>query len=95
MKTQMGFPVDLSILEIQSRGGVPDWAEMLADAGSVPLPAFEMDNAIQEMRQVIPSLADEILERFKVWWVILHKEGEGFSQTCSRLLAQNKSQTNN
>jgi hypothetical protein len=87
MKTEVGFPVDLSILEIQQRGGAPDWAEMLADAGSVDLPAFEFDNAVHEMRQVIPILADEIMHRFKLWFSSHAKHGEDFSQTCKALLA--------
>ncbi len=89
MKREAGFPVDLAVMEIHERKGLPDYAEMLADAGSVSLPAWEFDTAIKELHTVAPGASAMIMSQFASWFDT-QSNGDPFHKVCQRLLAQKR-----
>lgn len=88
-KTQEGFPVEMAWMELRDRGLCPDWAEYLADAGAVQLPAFEFSTALSELKTFLTdAVFSDVYAKFKQWWSISYEQGDDFSDTCRRMLRQ-------
>lgn len=85
-KRQEGIPLEMSVLELRDKGALPDFLECLLDAGSVELPAFELDSAIKEIESIVPSQYPVIMQRFKALIAGSVQDGEDLQQVCKRLL---------
>lgn len=90
LRDECGFPVDMAYEIAKEKGQCPDWAEFLADAGAQP--GWKFDAAFHEIEMLLgPTLAAEILQRFKRWGASVMAPGDDFISICQRLLDHKRS----
>jgi hypothetical protein len=88
MKDQCGFPLDYEIEECRQRYWLPDYIEILADAGSQSIQ--KMDRVCKELELLIPEQWDEIWKKWLVLGSHSMKECSDFEGICKAILKEKR-----
>ena len=91
MKDELGFPVDMSYEVCKENGLYIDWCEFLADAGRQK--QWKFDDALGEIKNLLPEECEKIFHSFKVYGATLMRElgYNDFIQICEKILEIKKS----
>lgn len=90
-----GFPLDLAIEIIEEKGGLVDYAELLADAGSRGIKRY--DRLTAQLKYVLKENFADVLDRFAQLWALESRKSgvRGFEEVCQRLLDRKKQSAEN